>query len=46
MAIIVLIGAIYMLVTGGLGQCILYIAVVAFISNKYTDNHRRGGWWK
>ena len=46
MSIIILIGAIYMLINGNLFQCLLFIGLVATVSNKYTDNHRRKDWWK
>lgn len=46
MAIIVLIGAIYMLVNGGLLHLILYLVIVGKVTTKFTDDNRRGGWWK
>ena len=46
MSVIMLIGAIYMLTNGGLLPCLLFMVLVASASTKYTDNNRRGKWWK
>lgn len=46
MSIIVLIGFIWMVVTGNWFVGIMFLAIVGVANTKYTDSNRRGKWWK
>lgn len=46
MTIIVLIGFIWMIVTGNWFMGILFLIIVGSASSKYTDSNRRDKWWK
>ena len=47
MIYVILAGIIAILIMGGdIITILIYIAVVGSVWTHYTDNNRRGGWWK